>query len=630
MESKAVWKILLYFALLAIPTIALADIETNGILDDVYRAYADAALSWERSIKIHASELFWVLALISMTWTFGLLALRNADIAEFFAEFIRFTMFTGFFWWLLDNGPTIAVAIINSLRQIGADASRGSHPSVHVLPSPSGIVDVGFDIFQKVIDKSTIWSPFTSAVGVFISLIILVVFALLAVNMLLMIISAWILAYAGIFFLGFGGSRWTSDMAISYFRTVLGMAAKILTMILLVGVGKSFIDTFYARMSSDLRLTELVAVMVVAIVMAALVDKLPNLLAGLVSGGGSGALGSGYGAGHAAAAMAMGASAIATAGSAMVGSAANAWGAGRALAEAGKSAGATGSRSLTGEIAKPQSSNDEGKEGMPSSVHQAPSTMNSPSRLAERMGEIDSPHYAGSGGKAAQDIAGSADPPGSASVPLANNMASEDSPTESRQFSTVGNEMSSGSMAQFSDSGPSETSARSTGQFSDSGPSDIPTSNGGSYSDSGPDTNPSSGSEKIGAGNYSDAGYIPDEQSQNGENPGASSAMQRITKPARFAARFTGALAVGALDVAKGALSARADKTIGNKLAVAIRNRRTSLQEQADGRSESENTLSAGTHEPVDRASEIAAFENRDSETDAPVKKAQNNLQQPK
>ena len=32
----------------------------------------------------------------------------------------------------------------------------------------------------------------------------------------------WILAYAGIFFLGFGGSRSTSEMAINYYKTVRG------------------------------------------------------------------------------------------------------------------------------------------------------------------------------------------------------------------------------------------------------------------------------------------------------------------------------------------------------------------------------------------------------------------------
>ena len=33
------------------------------------------------------------------------MALRKADLAEFFAEFCRFILFFGFYLWLLRNGP---------------------------------------------------------------------------------------------------------------------------------------------------------------------------------------------------------------------------------------------------------------------------------------------------------------------------------------------------------------------------------------------------------------------------------------------------------------------------------------------------------------------------------------------
>ena len=44
------------------------------------------------------------------------MAMRKADIGEFFAELVRFTILTGFFWWLLENGPHFAMDIVNSLR----------------------------------------------------------------------------------------------------------------------------------------------------------------------------------------------------------------------------------------------------------------------------------------------------------------------------------------------------------------------------------------------------------------------------------------------------------------------------------------------------------------------------------
>ena len=85
------------------------------------------ASNWSTNITKHATWLFWCLVSISMIWTFGQMALRKADLGEFFAEFVRFTIFTGFFWWLLSNGPNYANTIIQSLRQIAGEATgRGS------------------------------------------------------------------------------------------------------------------------------------------------------------------------------------------------------------------------------------------------------------------------------------------------------------------------------------------------------------------------------------------------------------------------------------------------------------------------------------------------------------------------
>ena len=309
---------LLILCLVLAPLAARAEIDSTGVLDNVLARYSAIAATWSATIATHATRLFWTLATISMVWTFGMMALRKADIGEFFAEFARFTIFTGFYWWLLRNGPAFATSIMDSMRLIAANANGSS-----TILSPSGIVDIGFDIFAMVLSKSTVWSPFSSAVGVAISLITLIVLALIGVNMLLLLISGWILAYAGIFFLGFGGSRWTSDMTINYYKTVLSIGAQLFTMVLLVGIGKSFMDEFYTNISSAYKMKELAVIMVVAIILLALVNKVPSLIGGLAMGGGTGALGSGFGAGTALGVAAMAATAAATAGAAAVAGTAN-------------------------------------------------------------------------------------------------------------------------------------------------------------------------------------------------------------------------------------------------------------------------------------------------------------------
>lgn len=317
------------------------------VLDTVLAKYQTAATTWSAVISARATWLFWVLVTISMVWTFGMMALRKADIGEFFAEFIRFTVTTGFFWWLLSNGPRFAKSIMNGLCQIAANAS--GNPTNF---TPSNIVDIGFVIFFKVLDQSSIWSPVDSACGIIASGIILVVLALVGINMLILLVSGWLLAYAGIFFLGFGGSRWTSDMAIGYFKNVLGLAAQLMTMVLLVGIGKSFVDQYYTAMSAGITLKELGVMLVVAVVLLTLVTKIPPLI-GAMAGGNIQALGHGFGAEVAAGAAFVGGAALAAAGSALAAGAANIGGGAQALMAAFSKASASesgGSSSGTGSL----------------------------------------------------------------------------------------------------------------------------------------------------------------------------------------------------------------------------------------------------------------------------------------
>lgn len=306
-----------------------------GMLDKVLMAYSDATGGWGDDVTKAAENLFWILVVISMVWTFGIMAVRRADLGEFFAEFIKFTVFTGFFWWLLTNGSDFTYDIISSLRQMGGEAG-----GTNAL-TPSYILDTGFEIFGNAISGSSIWAPGTSAAGIIIGIIILVVLALVGINMLLLLVSGWILGYAGIFFLGFGGSRWTSDMAINYFKTVLNIAVQLFTMVLIVGIGKSFFDEYYQAMSKgSVQLEEMGIILIVSVVLLGLVNKLPPMLGGIVTGGGTSALGGGFGLSTAVGAAAAVGAAVATAGAAAAAGAANLAGGASALHAAFK--GATG------------------------------------------------------------------------------------------------------------------------------------------------------------------------------------------------------------------------------------------------------------------------------------------------
>lgn len=321
--ARRFFLMLLWLAIFSVQ--AYAAIDNVGVLNKAHDKFEAAAAAWQTVMIARATWLFWLLALLSMVWTFGTMALRKADIGEFFSEFVRFTLFTGFFWWLLLNGPNFAIDIMKSLRAIGAQASG--------LPNdlgPSSIVDVGFDIFYKVIDQATVWKPMDSLFGMLLGVAILIAFALVGANMLLLLISGYIFAYAGIFILGFGGSKWTSEMAVGYYKSVLNIGLQLMTMVLIIGIGRSFLDEYYASMSAGIQLKEMGVMAVVAAVLLFLVAKIPPQIGALV-GGTTGALGSNFGAGAAVGAAAMAAAAISSGGAAVAAGAAGMAGGAQAL-----------------------------------------------------------------------------------------------------------------------------------------------------------------------------------------------------------------------------------------------------------------------------------------------------------
>ncbi|MBP6366465.1 MAG: P-type conjugative transfer protein TrbL [Nitrosomonas sp.] len=279
-----VFIILLSFSSAVFAELAYIDPATNqSVLDQVIQKFLGKVKTWQTVIQGAAERLFWTLVLISMVWTFGMMLLRKADIGDFFAEFTRFIIFTGFYFWLLTNavsGHNIAGTIIASMQQLGGTAAGLPSGASH-----SSVMDTGVLIWTQATNNLTLLQPIDSLIAVIISLIILVVLAVIAVNMLLLLISSWVLMYAGIFFLGFGGARWTSDIAINYFKTVLGVGIQLFVMLLIVGIGSDLLSSFYVKMGKNvLNYEELAVMLIFSIAFFVLISRLPLLLAGIITG----------------------------------------------------------------------------------------------------------------------------------------------------------------------------------------------------------------------------------------------------------------------------------------------------------------------------------------------------------
>ena len=76
-------------------------LEQHRLFEGIVSVFEVVTKSWAPAFSEAATRLFWSLATISMVWTFGKMALHRAEMADSFAEFVSFTVCTGFQWWLL-------------------------------------------------------------------------------------------------------------------------------------------------------------------------------------------------------------------------------------------------------------------------------------------------------------------------------------------------------------------------------------------------------------------------------------------------------------------------------------------------------------------------------------------------
>jgi P-type conjugative transfer protein TrbL len=151
-------------------------------------------------------------------------------------------------------------------------------------------MDVAFDTYNNMLSTIDFGESISLSILTFIvALIILVLLALVAANLTIEYCAAWILLYGGCFFLGFGGSKWTSDMALAYFKTILASAVRLMGMIMIVGIASGLITGMTSQISMEterlLPSQDLAKVLVISLITWSLMNKIPAMLASMVGGG---------------------------------------------------------------------------------------------------------------------------------------------------------------------------------------------------------------------------------------------------------------------------------------------------------------------------------------------------------
>ncbi|SGZ00255.1 P-type conjugative transfer protein TrbL [Moritella viscosa] len=262
------------------PALAATGAPDTGAMNELLRIFENTAGQWPAIIQPITTWLFWSLVTISWAWGFGEMALKGADVKALLAELFKRTFMVGFFWWLLISAPRLAAAIVNGFTWIGGQLAGSS--AAYTSISPSSIFDIGISLVTKILKKLSVTDPIDSLGYVLVAIGIIVIFAFITLQLMVLIIQYYFFLNAGVVMMGFLGHEWSREYGINYFKLMIGLGVKYLTMQLIIVLTLDITQRWLKE--SDLTWTQLIIILPTMIIIWGLIREVPQMAQSLVSG----------------------------------------------------------------------------------------------------------------------------------------------------------------------------------------------------------------------------------------------------------------------------------------------------------------------------------------------------------
>ena len=186
-------------------------------------------------IDHYAIQLFYLLATIEIAF-FGILwALKQQEmLAAFLLKIVKL----GFIFFIISHYQYILSALVNGFAGIGIENSS-PHIATYIF-NPDKLWSFGFDssisLLQLAVQYGTTNFGITS-IYLILGFGILFMFALIASQVIILVLSFYILSLLALLLLPFGSFSMTQNLSYQALRGILQAGARIFALILVLGIG---------------------------------------------------------------------------------------------------------------------------------------------------------------------------------------------------------------------------------------------------------------------------------------------------------------------------------------------------------------------------------------------------------
>ena len=292
----------LLFFLALLPTAALADSQPvcvpgagqGGILTGLAHQFSTTTQPWMTTALHYAQGLFFALVAIEIAWSAITYVLQKDSLPDFVASLLLKILGVGFFFIVLQPqyGPVWIGDIISSFSQAGSAISG----QVQLTPGdPSSVFNCGTDIANAMLESTsenqgmTLGNLLPMIEIVLTSMIcalgVVLAFAIIAGQLLITLVESYIVIGAGVFMLGFTGSRWTLVFGEKYVGYAVSIGIKLFMLELIVGLGFDLGQQWGSLFANGIAPPETyIEVVGAAMVFGFLAWQIPSLAASLMNG----------------------------------------------------------------------------------------------------------------------------------------------------------------------------------------------------------------------------------------------------------------------------------------------------------------------------------------------------------
>lgn len=258
--------------------------QTVGAFDNLVNLFKNRVAGMEGTIRTAAQELF--LALIGIEIViYAARFIGNKDWVELFSGLVWLMVRVGIFWYALMHWPDFSMAIVNSFGQVGNNASVAAGGSTNLMPS--GIFASGANVASAVWSGFRITDPAMSLLLAISGIAVIVVYAIITALMIEVLVESYLVAYAGLLLMGFGGTRYTQSFAEAQFRYAISVGVKRFLLQLIIGISEGLMQDLSRQTfggSTQATWTALVAIIGVPIVLLTLAHKIPYKAQDMING----------------------------------------------------------------------------------------------------------------------------------------------------------------------------------------------------------------------------------------------------------------------------------------------------------------------------------------------------------